>query len=185
MRRDRLTPVASPGEHGHRATALAAVLMLLIAEGVAAQSPLQQAVESARLAWLQHDFSGLVESSDTVRLQFPEGGRAPSVRPAHAARVLEEYLVSANEIAFELRNIREASDDHAYAELWFSAPPTSGSRRCSWGSVESMAAGSSARSALPRRVSWITTIRKSSLASNLAPFYIYKLELNPLVWSRV
>ncbi len=117
MRRDRLTPVASPGERVHRATALAAVLMLLVAEGVAAQSPLQQAVELARLAWLQHDFSGLVESSDTVRLQFPEGGRAPSVRPAHAARVLEEYLVSANEIAFELRNIRQASDDHAYAQL--------------------------------------------------------------------
>ena len=117
MRRDRLTSVASPGQHLRRATALAAVLMLLAAEVVAAQSPLQQAVELARLAWLQHDFRGLVESSDTVRLQFPEGGRAPSVRPAHAARVLEEYLVSANEIAFELRSIREASDDHAYAQL--------------------------------------------------------------------
>ncbi len=112
-----MTPAALPGERIHRVTALAALLMLFMVEGVAAQSPLQQAVEVARLAWLQHDFSGLVKSSDTVRLQLPEGGRAPSVRPAHAARVLEEYLRSANEIAFELRNIREASDDHAYAQL--------------------------------------------------------------------
>ena len=117
MRRDRLRPVAPHRERFHRATALATVLVVLIAEGVTAQSPLQQAVELARVAWLQHDFSGLVKSSDTVRLQLPKGGRAPSVRPAHAARVLEEYLVSANEIAFELRNIREASDDHAYAQL--------------------------------------------------------------------
>ena len=82
-----------------------------------AQTPLQQAVEAARLAWMGHDYSGLVASSDTVRLQLPEMGRAAAVHPAHAARVIEEYLSSANEIAFELRRIRPASEDHAYAQL--------------------------------------------------------------------
>ena len=103
-------------EWGH-ATAFAVSLVLCPVPRVVAQSPLQIAVETARLAWLEHDYSGLVKSSDTVRLQLPEVGRAPAVRPAHAARVLEEYLVSASEIAFELRGIRESADNHAYAQL--------------------------------------------------------------------
>lgn len=90
---------------------------LLQAGPAAAQTPLDQAVEAVRVAWLRHDYEGLVASSDTVRLQLPEVGRTPAVPPAHAASVLEEYLSSANEIAFEVRQVRPASEDHAYVEI--------------------------------------------------------------------
>ena len=100
-----------------RMTAAALAVIVLLTEPGGAQSPLHRAVETARLAWLQHDFSGLVKSSDTMRLQLPEVGRAPAVRPAHAAQMLEEYLLTANEVAFDLGRIREASEGHAYAQL--------------------------------------------------------------------
>jgi hypothetical protein len=97
---------------------LGALGLLLHAAGPAAgQTELDRAVEAARVAWLQHDYEGLVASSDTVRLQLPEVGRTPAVLPAHAASVLEEYLSSTNEIAFEVRQIRPASEGHAYVEI--------------------------------------------------------------------
>ncbi|MCZ6917633.1 MAG: hypothetical protein O7I93_12710 [Gemmatimonadetes bacterium] len=92
-------------------------LLLQVASGAVGQTPLDRAVEQVRVAWLRHDYEGLVASSDTVRLQLPEVGRSPAVNPAHAASVLEEYLSSANEIAFEVRQIRPASEDHAYAQI--------------------------------------------------------------------
>jgi hypothetical protein len=92
-------------------------LLLQAAGPAAGQTALDRAVEAARVAWLQHDYAGLVASSDTVRLQLPEVGRTPAVAPAHAASVLEEYLSSANEIAFEVRQVRPASEDHAYVEI--------------------------------------------------------------------
>ena len=105
------------GTATRRTAGMTVGFLLVFGQAAQAQSRLETAVETARLAWLQHDYAGLLESSDTVRLQLPEGGRSPAVRPAHAARVLAEYLVSANEIAFELRIIRDAADDHAYAQL--------------------------------------------------------------------
>ncbi len=113
MRRNRVnrvgrTPFVVLGAFG---------LLLQAAGPVVGQTPLDRAVEAARVAWLEHDYEGLVASSDTVRLQLPEVGRTPAVPPAHAASVLEEYLYSANEIAFEVRQIRPASEDHAYAEI--------------------------------------------------------------------
>ena len=82
-----------------------------------AQSELEASVEWGRTAWLSHDYEALFASSDTVRLQLPEIGRHQAVTPAHAARVLREYLSPADEISFELLRIREASEDHAYAQL--------------------------------------------------------------------
>lgn len=81
------------------------------------QDDLTAAMERVRTAWLAHDYPGVVASSDTVRLQLPGVGRAAAVRPSHAARVLREYLDSANEIAFELRNYREVSEGHTYAQM--------------------------------------------------------------------
>ena len=78
---------------------------------------LEGTVEEARRAWLRHDFELVVASSDTVRLQLPGVVSSASMRPGHAAAVLEEYLESANEIAFELRNIRVVSEDHRYAQM--------------------------------------------------------------------
>jgi hypothetical protein len=78
---------------------------------------LDEAAERVRQAWLAHDYAGLVASSDTLRLQLPGIGRATPVRPPQAARVLREYLRSANEIAFELRHFRSVAEGHSYAQM--------------------------------------------------------------------
>ena len=83
----------------------------------AAQTPLDQVVEAVRIAWLAHDYEGLVASGDTVRLQLPKVGRTPAIPPAHAASMLEEYLSPSNEIAFEVGRVRPASEDHAYVQI--------------------------------------------------------------------
>ncbi|MCH6547286.1 MAG: hypothetical protein IH798_02465 [Gemmatimonadetes bacterium] len=104
-----------------RALALALPLAGLLTGGapaaVSAQLDLEEIVELVRTAWLHHDYAELLASSDTVRLQFPEIGRQQGVPPAHAARVLREYLGSADEVSFELQQILTASEDHRYAQL--------------------------------------------------------------------
>ncbi len=104
-----------------RALALALPLAGLLTSGapvaVAAQMDLEEIVELVRKAWLRHDYEELLASSDTVRLQFPEIGRQQGVPPAHAARVLREYLSSADEVSFELHQILTVSEDHRYAQL--------------------------------------------------------------------
>ncbi len=97
--------------------AMAGLLAGVLPVAVSAQGSFDEVVEEARKAWLRHDYEALLVSSDTVRLQLPEIGRQQGVPPAHAARVLREYLGSAEEISFELRQIRMASDDHRYAQL--------------------------------------------------------------------
>jgi hypothetical protein len=104
-----------------RALVLALPLVGLLAGGApiaaSAQMNLEEIVELVRHAWLRHDYEALLASSDTVRLQFPEIGRQQGVPPAHAARVLREYLSSADEVSFELHQILTASEDHRYAQL--------------------------------------------------------------------
>lgn len=95
----------------------AGFLHLALAGGAQAQSGLEEAVETARVAWLSHEYDALLASSDTVRLQLPEIGRHQGVSPAHAARVLKEYLEPSDEVSLELHRILEASEDHAYAQL--------------------------------------------------------------------
>ena len=96
---------------------LAALLTGAAPTAVSAQMDLEEIVELVRKAWLRHDYEELLASSDTVRLQFPEIGRQQGVPPAHAARVLREYLSSADEVSFELYQILTASEDHRYAQL--------------------------------------------------------------------
>lgn len=83
----------------------------------AAQATLAETVEDARAAWLEHDVRRLVASSDTMRLELPGMARAPAVKPAQAARVLQKYVQAANEMNLALEGIRPASSDHAYAQL--------------------------------------------------------------------
>lgn len=97
--------------------------MILVAlAGVAAptasaQNELDRAVEAARRAWEEHDTRGLLAASDSVRLRIPEVAAAQSLRPAQAARILAGFLAEAEELSFELREIRYVAEDHAYAEL--------------------------------------------------------------------
>ena len=99
------------------ALSLAGILQLAVSVPATGQIELEEAVEVARSTWLRHDYVSLFASSDTVRLQLPGIGRHQSLQPAHAARFLKEYFYAANEIYFELRRIRTASEDHAYAQL--------------------------------------------------------------------
>src|SRR5574341_342364 len=88
----------------------------LLATGLSAQTTLEEAAERARGLWLAHDVSSLVSGSDTIRLQLPGVGFQSALGPAQAARLLDRYLESAREIAFDLRGVRLAGPDHGYAE---------------------------------------------------------------------
>lgn len=92
-------------------------LELALPAGAEAQSELAEVVEAARVAWLGHEYDELLASSDTVRLQLPGLGRHQGVPPAHAARVLKEYVASSDEVSLELRRMRSVAEDHAYAQL--------------------------------------------------------------------
>jgi hypothetical protein len=39
------------------------------------------------------------------------------LRPGQASRLLDRYLSPTEEISFQLENVRELAEDHAYAEL--------------------------------------------------------------------
>jgi len=87
----------------------------------AASTAWAQAVEPflgrATQAWKGHRTRELTEGSDTVRLRIPGLAVSAAVRPAQAARLLSEYLGDAEEVAFDLDEVRYASPDHAYAQF--------------------------------------------------------------------
>lgn len=98
------------------------VLMLLAGglmgpEPARAQDSLEVVVAAAAEAWTKHRVRDLVVGSDTVRLRIPGLAASSAVRPGQAARLLEEYLVEAEELGFALRGIRAVAADHAYAEF--------------------------------------------------------------------
>ena len=79
--------------------------------------PLTEAVQEAQDAWLSHDVESLVSGSDTVRLHIPDLPPSASLRPGQASRLLDRYLSPTEEVSFELLNVRELAEDHAYAEV--------------------------------------------------------------------
>jgi hypothetical protein len=87
------------------------------AAGQSTPAELETAVDMASTAWMGHNYRGLLAGSDTVRLQLPDVGRSPAVRPSHAVRVLRGYVESATEVSFTLRSIRIVNENHAYAEM--------------------------------------------------------------------
>lgn len=98
--------------------AVSALLLLGLAEPVSCQDgPLMDAVQEAQDAWLRHDVEALVSGSDTVRLHIPDLPPSASLRPGQASRLLDRYLAPTEEISFELLNVRELAEDHAYAEV--------------------------------------------------------------------
>jgi hypothetical protein len=82
-----------------------------------AQDQLDRAVSHAREAWLGHDISALLGSSDTVRLDIPGTATSAAMKPGQAARILDKYVKGADERGFELVRVRRLERDHAYAEL--------------------------------------------------------------------
>ena len=87
------------------------------AAAAAAQDELDNAIEKARFAWLEHDIPRMLRGSDTVRLHLPGVAQAYSVRPAQASRILSGFLRLASELSLTLRDIRKMGEGHAYAEL--------------------------------------------------------------------
>jgi hypothetical protein len=101
-----------------RLVAVSALLFLGFWEpGFCQEGPLAAAVQEAQNAWLQHDVESLVSSSDTVRLHIPDLPPSASLRPGQASRLLDRYLSPTEEVSFELSNVRELAEDHAYAEV--------------------------------------------------------------------
>jgi len=99
------------------AVGLLLATLLFPSDRATAQSAFDQAVEKARAAWLDHDMERLVSGSDTVRLRIPGVAPSASLKPGQAARLLDQYLKPCVEQSFEVNDIRELSDDHAYAEM--------------------------------------------------------------------
>jgi len=85
--------------------------------GLRAQSSLEEAVAEAREAWKAHRVAVLVSKSDTVRLHLPGIAMSAALKPGQASKLLGEYLEDAEELEFELREVRQLADDHAYAEM--------------------------------------------------------------------
>lgn len=100
----------------HSLGAIAVVVATLVPMSVA-QDQLDGAVRQAREAWLGHDMQALLATSDTVRLQVPGLAASNAMRPGQAARLLDQYLETAQEREFELVDLRRLAEDHAYAEL--------------------------------------------------------------------
>jgi len=78
---------------------------------------LEHAIELARAAWLEHRVDELVSGSDTVRLRIPGIAPSASLRPGQAENLLEQYVKTAEELSFDLRDIKKVATDHAYAEI--------------------------------------------------------------------
>ena len=105
---------------GKTAKVAAAAVLLLLASAETASSQngsLLDAVQVAQDAWFIHDVGALVANSDTVRLHIPDLPPSASLRPGQASRLLDRYLSPTKEISFELLNVRELAEDHAYAEV--------------------------------------------------------------------
>ncbi len=95
----------------------ALALLLVLPPRLQAQSTLEEAVAEAREAWKAHNMAVLVSKSDTVRLHLPGVAMSAALKPGQASKLLGEYLEDAEELEFELRNVRQLADDHAYAEM--------------------------------------------------------------------
>ncbi len=95
----------------------ALALLLVSPASLQAQSTLEEAVAEAREAWKAHRVTALVSKSDTVRLHLPGIAVSPALKPGQASKLLLDYLEDAEELEFELREVRQLADDHAYAEM--------------------------------------------------------------------
>ena len=98
-------------------TGFMAIMLAVVPARLTAQAELDQMIESAQQAWLDHDMSALVSGSDTIRLRIPGIAPSASLKPGQAARLLEQYVKSAEEVSCERTGSRELSDDHVYAEI--------------------------------------------------------------------
>lgn len=97
--------------------ALVGLTLMVAAAPLEAQNELDRAVDRAREAWLGHQITALLSTSDTVRLDIPGTATSAAMKPGQAARVLDKYLKGAEERGLDLVRLRRLERDHAYAEL--------------------------------------------------------------------
>ena len=96
---------------------LAAAILVLMPALLTAQEDLDQVIQAAQQYWRSHDMSALVSGSDTIRLRIPGIAPSASLKPGQAARLLEQYVKSAEEISCERTGKRDLAEDHVYAEI--------------------------------------------------------------------
>jgi hypothetical protein len=96
------------------------MLGLLIGGGppLGAQAPsLVDAAEAARQSWSSHDVAGLVGTSDRILLRLPRVAPSGPVERAQAAALLGDYLKGYEEVATEVRVVRELGGGGGFVEL--------------------------------------------------------------------
>ncbi|MGH7644618.1 MAG: hypothetical protein ACREMR_03435, partial [Gemmatimonadales bacterium] len=92
-------------------------LTCLTAGPGAAQQSLADAAQRARAAWLAHDATGLIGSSNSVVLQIPGADPSSPLGAAQATELLRRYLRSAEERGVEVRAVREVEEGRGLVEL--------------------------------------------------------------------
>lgn len=99
--------------------ALLIALALLLPAGVARaqQAELNQAAESARRAWFEHDARALVAGAPRLLVQLPGADPSIALGPAQAAALLSDFMVQGQEMETVVRAAREVEPGRGYVEL--------------------------------------------------------------------
>lgn len=92
-------------------------LSFLPATGLAQQSGLDHAAESAREAWLVHDPAALIAASPRLLIQLPGAEPSVALGPAQAAALLADFLAPAQEVEVLVQAAREVEPGRGYVEL--------------------------------------------------------------------
>lgn len=96
-------------------TALA--FLALPATGWTQETGLEQAADRARRAWFAHDPASLVANSPRLLIQLPGADPSVALGPAQAAKLLAEFVASAEEVETLVRAAREVEPGRGYVEL--------------------------------------------------------------------
>ena len=96
---------------------IALVVCLSAPRAVAQLSPLPDAAEAVRRAWLAHDVSAVVASGAEILVQLPGAEPAPAVHRSQAAALLRGFLAGGAELQVTVRSAREIEPGVGYVEL--------------------------------------------------------------------
>lgn len=100
-----------------RAFLIALIVLLAPSSAPAQQTPLSEAAESARQAWLQHDARALVADAPRLLVQLPGADPSVALGPAQAAALLTDYMVQGQEVEIAVMAAKEVEPGRGYVEL--------------------------------------------------------------------
>ncbi len=91
--------------------------MLFALLGPGAQAPTELPAETARAAWLRHDFAGLLVGSRRVVIQLPGGQPASTLSADQAAAVFHGFTRRAREVEVSVQAARIVDEGQGYLVL--------------------------------------------------------------------